>query len=318
MLAVEQDNGKIIAASNSFLTDHWWTTTQHVERTQQYEQQHGIYKGMFDTYNTILQQSTDPVIVPYYVEKEVVMFSNSFTGTNSGHDLGTLLATLLYVQKNIQDPNSIVAAVQELGFKFPRIIEILELFYPRDTWQLLDFDTLYKFTKAHFVVVDPLFVIQRYKDDDVKDLISNISSLSDFYLVSQGLAAPSNAKVILLKQAQNTSVRTHDAFSGAQFLAKMTIDDGWVVLNPEFDDMRYMISLLHNAADILVSYGAIMWTHMLFFNPEARVTHLQIGDEVAYAPVKDMKYFTRIIVTDTNLDSEANKNLISQIQSLHS
>ena len=56
-----------------------------------------------------------------------------------------------------------------MAFKFPSMIHILDLFYPSDVidWQVLEFDTLYELASAHFVEVDPCFVIQEYKNPKV-------------------------------------------------------------------------------------------------------------------------------------------------------
>ncbi len=302
MIAINKSTEDIIAASNSFLTDELFIHTYN----EPYEQRYGMYGGLLNSYHTVCKKPIDK-----YIEERTIMVSNSFTGTNSGHDLGTLLSTLLYIRK--YELSTIQLGIQELGFKFPRILEILELFYTN--WITFDFNTCYHFESVDFIIVSPIFIITEYKKPKVIELIEEIKTKSDFYMISQGCSVPKNTKIVLLKQIHNTSVRTHDAFHGAAFFAKMN-EDGWIILNPEFDDMRYMICLLANASHILISYGAIMWTHMLFFNPNAMVVHLQVGDEQAYDPVLNMKYFSKIMITDTYLDSEQNKDLIGTINLL--
>lgn len=303
MIAIDKTTESIISASNSFLTDELFIHTYD----EPYEKRYGMYGGLLQSYDKI---RTKPIDVS--ISTRTIMVSNSFTGTNSGHDLGTLLATLVYIRKN--NLGELQLGIQELGFKFPRILEILELFYTN--WLVLDFDVTYHFNSIDFLIVSPIFVIREYDKPDVIELISDIKNKSENYLINQGCIVPKNAKIVLIKQIHNTSARTHDAFYGAQFFSKIS-ENGWIILNPEFDDMRYMICLLANASHIVVSYGAIMWTHMLFFNPEAKITHLEVDGEIAYDFVLYMKYFSKLKIIDTNLDSKENENLVEKINLLH-
>ncbi len=302
MIAINKSTKEIISASNSFLTDELFINSFN----QEYEKRYGIYGGLLKSYEKIQERPIDQEI-----KERTVMISNSFTGTNSGHDLGTMLATLLYIRKHKLENCEL--GIQELGFKFPRILEILELFYS-EGWKIFQADICYHFDSIDFVIVSPIFIIEEYKKPNVIALIDEIKTKSQFYLLSQGCNPPKNAKIVLLKQIHNTSARTHDAFHGASFFAKMN-EDGWIILNPEFDDMRYMICLLSYASTILISYGAIMWTHMLFFNQDATIIHLQVQDEQAYDPVFNMKHFNRILMKDTYLDSDQNKDIIEKINS---
>ncbi len=302
MIAIDSESKGIIAASNSFLTDPYFVNTYD----EAYENRYGMYKGLAKTYEHLKCQGTKEVVE--YVKDRVIMVSNSFTGTNSGHDLGNLFASLLYIRENKLQEHTI--GVQELGFKFPRILELLELFHKNI--KTFDFETAYHCNSMDFVTVDPRFIITEYKKPNVVQLVQEIKEKAQFYMSSQGSKTPKNAKVILIKQKHNTSVRTHDSFSGATFLSKMN-DAGWIVLNPEFDDMRYMICLLMHASHIIVSFGAIQWTHMLFFNPNAKITFFQVGGEVAYQPVAEMKHFSRVLINDTRLDNASNKNLFATL-----
>ena len=301
MIAIESDSKKIIASSNSYLTDKPLIHSFNHE----YEKRYGVYGGLLNAYEIVKTKPIDEHIVD-----RTIMISNSFTGTNSGHDLGTLLSSLIYIEKNgLQQYQS---GIQELAFKFPRILEILELF--TTNWIIIEFEKSYYFKSVDFLEVSPRFIVEEYKKPEVISLIEKIKMKSKFYMISQGGLPPINTKIILLKQSQNTSARTHDAFHGAHFFTRMN-DEEWIILNPEFNDMRYMICLLSTASRIVISFGAIMWTHMLFFNPEAKVIHLQIDTEIAYKPVSEMKYFSRILMHNLDLDSPANKDLISKINS---
>ncbi len=306
MIAVQTETKEIIAASNSFLTDEIFVGPVH-KANEEYEKTYGIYGGLMQSFQLVQEKP-----IQENIKERTIMVSNSFTGTNSGHDLGTLLATLLYIKENQLDEHKL--GIQELGFKFPRILEILELFYS-DGWQIFESDVLYHFDSVDFIVVSPVFIIREYKKPKVIELIEEIKTKSNFYLIEQGVNPPKGAKIILLKRTHNTSARTHDAFQGAEFFAQMN-EDGWIVLNPEYDDMRYMISLLATASKILVSYGAIMWTHMLFFNRDAIIIHLEVGGEIAYDPCKELPFFNKIIITDTHLDHDVNKGLIEKINKI--
>ena len=302
MIAIDAESKKIIASSNSYLTDK---PLIYSPNYLQYEKTYGIYAGLMNSYEIVKTRPIDE-----YITDRTIMISNSFTGTNSGHDLGTLFASLIYINRN--DLKQCKLGIQELAFKFPRIVEILELF--SINWIVLDFEKSYHFQSVDFIEVSPRFIIDEYKTPEVMTLVQQIKLKSQFYMISQGALPKANTKIIMLKQSQNTSARIHDAFSGEDFFFRMN-DQGWIILNPEFNDMRYMICLLNTASRIVISFGAIMWTHMLFFNPDAKVIHLQVGNEDAYQPVLQMKHFSKILMTDLNLDSTANKGLIAQLNS---
>ncbi len=297
MLAIKRESKAIIAASNSFLIDEQFKHGYD----EAYENQYGIYKGLMACYEKICS-----VVIPQErINDRIVMISNSFTGTNSGHDLGTLLASILYIRENNLEDH--ILGIQELGFKFPRILEILELFFTK--WKVFDFEITYHCDSIDFIVVPPRFIVNEYKNPIVVSLIEEIKQKSQFYMSQQGTSTPKNAKIVLIKQKHHTNVRTHDSFEGAEFLAAMNVE-GWIVLNPEFDDMRYIICLLMHASHIIVSYGAVMWTHMLFFNPNAKITFFQVGGETAYEPVLEMKYVSTVVVSDTHLDHAPNNHLL--------
>ncbi len=297
MIAIESSSKNIIAASNSFLTDR--------HHDDWYEKQYGMYRGLLVAYDFVVTKDKSH---GEHIQDRIVMISNSFTGTNSGHDLGTLLASLLYIRNN--ELQNCTFGVHELGFKFPRILEILELFYTK--WKVFGCELVYFCESMDFVTVDPRFIVIQYKDPHVISLIQEIKHKSHYYMISQGSSPPKNAKIVLIKQRHNTNIRNHDSFYGANFLASMG-NAGWIILNPEFDDMRYMISILAYASHIVLSYGAIQWTHMLFFNPDAKITFFEVGGEVAYQPVAEMKNFSPMCITDTNLDSTSNSHLFGEL-----
>ncbi len=309
MIAIQAETKEIIAASNSFLTDEIFIGPLH-KGNEEYEKTYGIFGGLLHSFQLVQEKPIQEII-----KERIIMVSNSFTGTNSGHDLGTLLATLLYIRENKLDEHKL--GIQELAFKFPRILEILELFYCNNNWNIFQSDVLYHFDSVDFIIVSSVFVVSQYKKPKVKELIEEIKTKSFFNMIEQGANPPKGAKIILLKRTHNTNTRSHDAFQGAEFFAQMN-EDGWIVLNPEYDDMRYMISLLATASKILVSYGAIMWTHMLFFNRDATIIHLEVDGEIAYAPLQTefSKNLKKLIITDTHLDHDVNKDLIDKIKNL--
>ncbi len=306
MLAINK-NFELIAASNSYLTDIWsdylLQDKDQAKKQQalQYESKYGIYAGIYKVFEKLI--TSKPEIC---IRDEIVVLANAFDGINAGHALGNLIMVLLYVHEH--GLGYLKIAVQELSYKFPRILELLELYYPFRNWMIFNFDIVYNLKSAHFIRVDPRFIIQEFDNPKVKSLIKDMLFRAELRLAREGGSAPKNSKVLLIKQAHNSNVRKHDAFYGARFLHLME-SNGWIIINPEIDNMWYIILLLNSASKIVVSYGAIMWSHMQFFNPEAFIIHLQIGNELAYEPVLLMKNFQKIIMPNVDLDSDENKNL---------
>lgn len=287
MLAIKKETQEIIASSNSYMTDNF-------QNDENYEKLYGVYEGLMSTF-IILKNLK---ITDVQIEEKVIMFSNSFTGTNSGHDLGTLCATLIFAK----DFPETRICVQELGFKYPRILEILELFYSKDKWHVVETEKSYYFKEIAFVEVDPCFIVIEFKNPEVVQIFQDIIFRSFFWLSNLGITSVKNQKLLLLKQAKHNSVRSGDAFYGAKTLHELQMND-WIILNPELDDMRYMICAFSQASKIAVSYGAIMWTHMPFFNPEASIIYVRIKDGFeAYQPVLDMKNYKELTMSSTNLD----------------
>ncbi len=294
MLALDA-NQAIIANSNTFVSDPIYFAPG-------YEAKYGMMRGLSQTYQTMVKSWG---LEHEVVAGHVVLVANTFSGTNSGHDLGIkliILRTMLGLGL-LDSPQSPRLFLFLDDLKFPRVMELVELFVPRDHWFVAEEERGYLLDQVLVVDVNNVNVLAEC-DNGLNGIIDEIGIRCAFFLLDKGidLRPLEYRSVVLIKQRKHTSIRAEDAFYGNDFMQKAE-QAGWFVVDPESLDMRYIVYLLLHASRILVSFGAIMWTHMSFFNPEAKVKYLQIDkNATAYIPVSTHRNYSVHQVDSVELD----------------
>ena len=301
MLAVTKDR-RILANSNTFVNDPIYFAPG-------YEARYGMMQGLASTFKEIDKRlDTTSTNLPH----RVVLMANTFSGTNSGHDLGIKLSILNTMSKlgilakRVREHDSdtkLMLCPDDL--KFPRVMEIVELFVPDYAWVVVEEERLYKVKEMLIVDVNNVNILAEL-NNGLDDIVDEIIVRSAFYLVGKGVRLDSlqGRNVILIKQRKHTSIRVEDAFYGNEFM-RHAESLGWIIIDPETLDMRYIVHLLLHAQRIVVSYGAIMWTHMAFFNKEATVKYLQCDPNAQpYLPVARHARLIVHFVSSVELDDQ--------------
>jgi hypothetical protein len=298
MLAVTQDR-RIIANSNTFVSDP-------IYFAQGYEARYGMMQGLATTFKEITRRID---VSSSELSHRVVLMANTFSGTNSGHDLGIKLSILSAMSKlgilanrarDYDAGTKLMLCTDDL--KFPRVMELVELFVPHYAWVVVEEEQLYRVSEMLVVDVNNVNIIAE-PNNGLAGIVDEIVVRSAFYLIGRGVRLESleGRSVILIKQRKHTSIRVEDAFYGNEFMQHAE-SLGWIIIDPETLDMRYIVHLLSYAQRIVVSYGAIMWTHMAFFNQEATVKYLQCDPNAKpYFPVASHK---RLLVHCVSSDKQ--------------
>jgi hypothetical protein len=301
MLAVTQDR-RIIANSNTFVSDP-------IYFAQGYEARYGMMQGLATTFKEITRRID---VSSSELSHRVVLMANTFSGTNSGHDLGIKLSILSAMSKlgilanrarDYDAGTKLMLCTDDL--KFPRVMELVELFVPHYAWVVVEEEQLYRVSEMLVVDVNNVNIIAE-PNNGLAGIVDEIVVRSAFYLIGRGVRLESleGRSVILIKQRKHTSIRVEDAFYGNEFMQHAE-SLGWIIIDPETLDMRYIVHLLSYAQRIVVSYGAIMWTHMAFFNQEATVKYLQCDPNAKpYFPVASHKRLLVHCVSSVELDDQ--------------
>jgi hypothetical protein len=306
MIALTQ-YGTCIGASNSYLTDTWLINAYGNEHSIHYENLYGMYTALEQSY-IYANQSNNPRV---HIPETIVMASNAFCGKNSGHSLGNILNTILYIRE--KELNNFKIGI--LKGSYPRILEVLELFYPKEQWFWIEYETIYRFQNIHFIQVHPGYLQIERKSPILMSLIHEIRELSHRTWVSKGYRYPNHSKILLLKWKHNASMRSYNCVEGPHFIQQAR-NENWIIIDPDKNNMHWIICILSHADKIVVSQGAISWTHMLFFHLKAKIIHLKSHDEPIYETISEFPLFHIVPIQNTNLDAVENKFLLKKLSSI--
>ena len=273
------DKLRVIANSNFFLLAH---LTYQAWFDEIYDTLNDIEEAM-----KILEDHEEEVV---RVDGKTHVFANSFSATNSGHHLSCIVGYLRQLDGKV--PEKI--AVLKDSFRVPRVMEILELFIPKQKWIVLEKDTVYKFKEAVFLHNEHLNLPEH------KDIVEEI--VQRFSRISPSVEQKSPARIALVKtRGKSVAFQNHNAFYGDKAFGSLC-DKGYIFIRPEETLMREIVRMLRHARHILFSTGSILYTNAVFANPRARIYCIELNAERAYGFVQEMKGYTPIRVSSANLD----------------
>lgn len=297
MLAVDKTSLHVVQSSNSFLLNK-------NANTQEYEDLHHMFEKIFNTYE-LLRDGGDNDEGLEIIEKKCVLFANAFSGTNSGHDLCLTLMNLHYLAElGLLNEEEVPIVLFRRSFRHPRILELIELLVPRRRWIVLEPDTKYLFKQVLIIKGDCRIIEDQ---DEVNRL--PVQELIHLCIEHNGPARCvqlKNRKILLLKRQFHDCVNYHNAFSGERFFER-ALELGYMVINPETTDMRDIVVMLHQCSEVYISYGAIMYTHMHFINPNAQTIQFWTTNRIEkqwYGPFKDNPKYEVKFLRSLDLDSQ--------------
>lgn len=191
-----------------------------------------------------------------------MLLANSFTAKNSGHELSILLDRVAYVR---QHPEITSLVCLDTALLFPNNLEIVKRLLPTLTYVYLKPDIIYQFDLIH--TKQPKFDNIMLHQDLIAELRLDFST--------DPKAKPLGEKIVLIKCRRNQQVINHKTqFHCEKLLQILETKHDYKYINPEITSIQDLGYALMHATNILVSWGSILYTHMILFNPQADVVVL--------------------------------------------
>lgn len=280
---------KIIINSNSFYWDNkGW---QHQNGF------HQIYDRMIYNYHHMCNFNREKYC---HIHEECLLLGNTFTGVNSGHDLSVIMDTVNYYRKHSKQIQKIV--ILKSAHWFPNNLILLRLLLAEDANKLLEIEwnDVYYFDKIHIIKADIINLPKHtYLIDELRKKILDAASPTGW---------TPNQNVALLKTHRNKNVVTvKNQLTCEKLLTELQKRTDWVIADPELQDILVLCATLMHAKQIVFSHGSILYTHMIFFNPKAKLQYVSVsGDRLgpAYDFVKSLQP-TVISIKTGDLDNNA-------------
>lgn len=318
MLGVDK-KGRIIRNSNTFINDPIAITGIN------YNQQYRIIERLLDTREAI---DNTPISESEYVTGHVYSFTNAFEDTNSGHFLSIIFGFLAQLRNQNVENYRIAITEKTAGNSMGNMLNI---FVPRERWVVLKLNTLYVFEHVTFLVQRHLGIGNDTDKNLTREAIEKVKSAYyeeqkrsnaphphlEHRLVEEDphtviskvpeshIEAPWEPKqcVILVKQRGTSKcVRSDDAFFFSDD-ARQSLEEDFTFIVPETCPISKLVLILSQARLIIVSYGGIMWTNMLFFNKSAHVVFLRtLGqDKQRLRPYPHVNTMTHLTTYSTSV-----------------
>jgi hypothetical protein len=285
-LAIDYNTKKYIINSTSFIEDPMYGT-------KSFDMTYKVYSRINLNYHALTTKSkNDPDVIN--ITEECMLFANSFSGSNSGHDLSIIINALNYYIKN---KLTCKILVHKESLKIPRNLEFIQLFIDKSKFIFIENDKYYFINNLH-IEKPEFFAILKHKhiiEDAKKLIVERFFDINDF----------KNKKIALIKhKGQKNVVRGGNCYYGDKFFDKLKAN-GWIILNPETMNIYKIAAYCMFAEKILLSGGAITYTHMIYMNDTPKIYFIGqkgYGDWI-YCGLKHCY----IEMSTTNLDTKINE-----------
>lgn len=255
-------SNKVVTNSNSF----YWEDKNASLKLQ--NARHHIYDRLVFTYHRMKNYPRNKCIT---IDDECLFLANTFSGVNSGHELSIILDTVSYYRNHSSSIKRIVV-LKAINW-FPNNLILLKLLLgPEGSGKLMEveWNKVYKFSCIHMFRSQIINITYHPRIcEELRQLIMKS--------VSPGWK--SDAKVVLLKTHRDKNVVTVSNQLICEKLLVQLEKEGWLIINPETADVLQMCATLMKARTIVFSHGSILYTHMMFFNPAAKLKWIAVGSD---------------------------------------
>jgi hypothetical protein len=288
-------NEFVISNSNSF---YWQATRYDVNAWQNVA--HRIYDRLIYTYH---RAKNTPLESRQLITQESFLLANPFEGTNSGHDLSIIFDAVVYIRAHPTIKRVVILKAAEW---FPSNLTLLKFLLKDgpEIW-MMDWNMVYRFSKIHIIKQEILNIRKHHMICD--EILARAISVG---------VAHQRRKVVLLKTHRDQNViTTRNQLICAKLLADLE-SHGYMVVQPETTaDIMSLIAVLHNATEIITGKGAILYTHMVFFNPNAVMKLILMEGEQMTGPYALVASRTKktVILKQNEFNLDANPALSTQV-----
>lgn len=262
ILAVTRDDpNRVVTNSNSF----YWEDRKGLKYQNTH---HRIHDRMIFNYHRMRNCSADKHIL---VNEESFLFANAFSGVNSGHELSAILDVIQYIRAR---PSIRRIVILKAAHWFPNNLVLFRLLLGPErskTIMEMEWNKVYRFANIHIVHQNIIAITQHAPViEELRQLILKEANPNNYR---------KQASVVLLKTHRDKNVVTK---TNQLICEKLLIElerAGWIVINPESWNILQLCATLMHAKTILFSHGSILYTHMVFFNPQAQLKWIAVGKE---------------------------------------
>ena len=290
ILAIDETN-TIVNNSNCFLSDpNFLKDDPNYDNIKNYDVGHKIFSRIYITHMYLCNNKEDITI-----DNEMFLLCNPFSATNIGHDLSILFHRInIYREHGLTMP----VVLSEFMLTIPRSLEVCKLLLPNTEFYMLPNNKIVKFTKLH-IASNLVYDIKKYTN-----IINEVLQKSIQSSTIQNIDDYKNKKVLIIKTTRNKNVITiYTCFDSEKTIDLLTSKYDYVYINPEEMSMIEIILYVHFAKKIVCSYGAILYAHAIFFNPNIKYIYLNSNNHISPPYYLSSEQYTSI-TTITNLDSK--------------
>lgn len=290
-------NNQIIRDSNSYLFEqeiknYYYDKSKIIYNGGQrhiikipnhYEKYYEIYKNIIINYNEIINSSVNNTI-----NYTCVYLGCAFLDSNIGHALSYIFSILSHYIK-FEDGK----LVMDNNIKFvitnntlPNVIKILEIFLNESQIIKLEEFKVYEFNNI---------IIHKTSTKEIL-CIENFPEIVKYILESQQVQMYKdkdleNKNIFMVKSHNNNKIG-FPKYSISNNLIDYFNNNNILYIKPEDYNIYELIYMLNNASVILTSGGAISYTHMIFFNKNAKLYFL--GEKYHYSNTLNFTYINSI------------------------
>ena len=238
------------------------------------------------------------------LELDKVVFIKIFY-TNVGHAIGNILNTIYYVKTNNLDDYDIVVP-DDINYS-PFLKSIIYLFFDNSRIILISDTTLVKFNKTHVLKDDS------HKNDIISHfLIEKLKLTIDYKNISDNTCDNTcdntYDNICLIKSTITQNLNPENKCFSNDY-NNYFISKGFKIIIPENHDVTSLFKIIHNAKNVILSWGCCSYLNSIFVNEKSNVLVLcHKGYEHEYVSVKT-NYPGSILNSDW-FPKIANKKLI--------
>ncbi len=281
------DPNLVIANSNSF----YWEDKTSAFALQ--NKRHRIYDRLVYTYHRMRNYNKSKHII---ITDECLLLANAFTSTNSGHELSLIFDAVSYYRTHSSIKKILILPACHW---IPNNYKLLNILLGTNANKVLfeiQWNKVYRLTNVH---------VPRLKIIQISLHASLIEELKQHVIAKAKYVTGS--RVIILKTHRDKNVISVSNQLICENLLQRLQGAGWIIINPEVVDVLTICATLMTANSIVFSYGSILYTHMVFFNPAAKLKWICVGNDKltpAYSFVSSRRP-QKIYVPNRNLDGNS-------------
>lgn len=299
LVALDHDNN-IIKHSNEYLNDY------EMKRSLSIDSKESGIKTLHNIYTRVLS-SRDKILSSQYVPMKYGNFfllASTFTGSNCGHELSSILDSIHFLRKH--NGYTVVYFFNEMS---NNNIILFRLLMPNIPIMCIKPFECIQFSHLNCSFRDPHNIGKHtYLWNELNKKI---------FERTKHIVSPPDV-VILLKTPSDNANQSHNCFKCTKLFKKIDTMRHWTHVHPEHMSIIELGGILQRAKIIVFGFGAILYTHMHMFNPNAKYIYMSVGDHIG-------KYYKHIFksgfqvlhMKNSDIDSRGDEYVDVLIKYIH-